>query len=202
MIRVLIAEDMHMVRGGLVELFEGEADLAVVAQTGMGSEVVPSALRTRPDIALVDIGMPGLDGISAAAQLRMYLPRCKVLILTASSEFGDLRRAMDAHVAGFLLKTTPAQELMHSIRGVAAGAKVIDPALVLDSRRDQPNPLTDRETSVLRIAAEGKDMLRIAIQLNLTVGTVRNYVRSAITKLNARNRLDAIRIARDSGWIF
>ncbi|MEU0069262.1 response regulator transcription factor [Streptomyces sp. NPDC006332] len=201
MIRIVIAEDMHMVRGALVALLEMEPDLKVVAQFDSGDRLVPTALELLPDVAIVDIDLPGLDGLSAADQLRTAVPTCRVLILTSLGRPGTFRRAMAAKVSGFLLKDAPPDQLADAVRRVAAGGRVIDPQLALAAWEVEENPLTRREVEVMKLAADGAEAMEIATRLFLSIGTVRNYLTSAVTKLNARNRVDAIRIAEDNGWL-
>lgn len=200
-IRLLLAEDMNMVRGALVALLSLEDDLEVVAELARGDQIVPTALDCRPDVAIIDIDLPGLDGLNAAVRLREKLPECRTLILTSLGRPGTVRRALTARVNGYLLKDAPPQELADAIRRVVAGQRVIDPQLALDVWGSAENPMTERETEVLRLAAEGLEAGEIAKQLQLARGTVRNYLTSAVTKLLARNRVDAIRIARDAGWL-
>ncbi|MER6300317.1 response regulator transcription factor [Kitasatospora sp. NPDC001539] len=201
MIRILLAEDMHMVRGALVALLDLEDDLEVVAETERGDLVVPKALETGPDVAIIDIDLPGMDGLTAAGRLKSELPQCRSLILTSLGRPGTLRRALEAQVSGFLLKDAPPAQLAEAVRGVAAGRRVIDPQLLLDAFDSGRNPLTLRETEVLRAAAGGAEAAEIAAALHLSVGTVRNYLTTIVTKLNARNRIDAIRLAEESGWL-
>lgn len=201
MIRILLAEDMHMVRGALVALLDLEDDLSVVAETDRGDQVVPKALETRPDVAIIDIDLPGLDGLTAARLLGTELPQCRTLILTSLGRPGTLRRALEAKVAGFLLKDAPPHRLAEAVRGVAAGRRVVDPQLVLDAFDSGESPLTPREAEVLRAAAGGAAAGEIAAALHLSAGTVRNYLTTVVTKLGARNRIDAIRIAAESGWL-
>ncbi|WP_037859029.1 response regulator transcription factor [Streptomyces sp. NRRL S-340] len=201
MIRILLAEDMHMVRGALVALLDLEEDLTVVSELERGDEILSAAREHRPDVAIIDIDLPGLDGLSAAELLHERLPECRALILTSLGRPGTLRRAMSAHVAGFLLKDAPPSELAHAVRRVAAGQRVVDPQLALAAWGGAESPLTTRETEVLQLAAQGTEPQEIAAHLRLSVGTVRNYLTTTVTKLNARNRVDAIRIARESGWL-
>ncbi|MDP9863941.1 MULTISPECIES: response regulator transcription factor [Streptosporangium] len=202
MIRVLLAEDQHVIRGALVALLGLEPDLEVVAAVESGDAVVPSALIHRPDVAVLDIDMPGtLDGLAAAAVLRAELPGCRVLMLTGYGKPGHLRRALGAQVDGFLLKTAPPEELVSGIRKVAGGERVLDPSLAVTAWDLADNPLTPREADVLRLAAEGAEATEIAGRLYLSAGTVRNYLTTIVTKLNARNRTDAVRIASEAGWI-
>jgi len=201
MIRVLIAEDMHMIRGALVALLSREDDMEVVAELERGDEIVATALRTRPDVAVVDIDMPGLDGLSAAEQLHDQLPECRTLVLTGLSQPGNLLRALKVHVRGFIVKDAPAATLADGVRRVAAGERVLDPELVAAALETGSSPLTGRETDVLRAADSGASTEGIAAQLSLSSATVRNYLSNAITKTGGRNRIDAIRIARDAGWL-
>jgi two-component system response regulator DesR len=201
MIRILIAEDMHMIRGALVALLRLETDIEVVAELERGDAILEAALRTRPDVAVVDIDLPGLDGLSAAAALHEQLPSCKTLVLTGLSQPGNLLRALKIHVRGFLLKDAPAPQLASAIRAVAAGRRVLDPDLVAAAVETGATPLTERETDVLRAAQLGGSTVDIAERLHLSPTTVRNYLSNAIGKLGARNRLDAIRIAEDAGWL-
>jgi two-component system response regulator DesR len=201
MIRVLIAEDMHLIRGALVALLSLEADMEIVAELERGDEVVETAVRVRPDVAVVDIDMPGLDGLSAAEQLYDKLPECRTLVLTGMSQPGNLLRALQVHVRGFIIKDAPADTLADGIRRVAAGERVIDPELVAAALETGASPLTARESDVLRAADDGISTEQIADRLSLSPATVRNYLSNAITKVGARNRIDAIRISRDAGWL-
>jgi two-component system response regulator DesR len=200
-IRVLVAEDQHMIRGALVALIDREPDLEVVAELHRGDAVLDAALRSRPDVAVLDIDMPGLDGLGAARQLHEQLPGCQNLVLTGLSQPGHLLRALKAHVRGFLLKDAPAATLADGIRRVAAGHRVIDPELVAAALETGESPLTSRETDVLRTAETGISTEEMANVLALSPATVRNYLSNAISKVGARSRIDAIRIARDAGWI-
>ena len=201
MTRVLIAEDMHMIRGALVALLSLEHDIEVVAEVERGDAIVEAALRTHPDVAVLDIDLPGLDGLSAAAALHDQVPGCRALVLTGLGQPGNLLRALKANVRGFLLKDAPASELANAIRSVAAGRRVIDPELVAAAIETGSSPLTHREADVLRCAESGLRTTEIGDRLALSPATVRNYLSSCIAKLGARNRLDAIRIARDAGWL-
>ena len=201
MIRVLIAEDMHMIRGALVALLRLEADIDVVAELERGDAIVETALKTRPDVAVIDIDLPGVDGLSAAATLREQLPSCQTLVLTGLSQPGNLLRALKVHVKGFLLKDAPASALANAIRSVAAGRRVLDPELVAVAVETGASPLTARETDVLRAAVTGRSTEEIGSLLNLSPTTVRNYLSNAISKLGARNRMDAVRIAEEAGWL-
>jgi two-component system response regulator DesR len=196
----MLAEDMNMVRGALVALLNLEPDIEVVGEVASGDEIVPRAVDWRPDVAIVDIDLPGIDGLTAAAQLSKQLPSCRTLILTSLGRPGNLRRAVAAQVSGFILKDAPPDRLAEAIRGVAAGRRVIDPQLALAAWDSVENPLTARESEVLRLAAGGAEVAEIAAALYLSAGTVRNYLTTAVTKLNARNRVDAIRIASEAGW--
>lgn len=201
MIRILLAEDMNMVRGALVALLNLESDLDVVAEVERGDEIVDTALKIRPDVAIIDIDLPGLDGLTAAARLRERVPECRTLILTSLGRPGTLRRALSAQVSGYLLKDAPPKQLAEAVRRVAAGQRAIDPQLAVAAWGGTENPLTERENEVLKLAAEGAEAPEIARLLHLTTGTVRNYLTAVVAKLNARNRVDAIRIARESGWL-
>ncbi|AQZ60629.1 putative two-component system response regulator [[Actinomadura] parvosata subsp. kistnae] len=201
MIRVLIAEDMHMIRSALVALLSLEDDMEVVAEIERGDEVLATALRTEPDVAVLDIDLPGLDGLSAAEQLSARLPACRTLVLTGLSQPGNLLRALKVHVRGFIVKDAPAHALTDGIRRIARGERVIDPELVAAALETGSSPLTPRETEVLRAAATGIRVAQIATDLSLSQATVRNYLSNAISKVGARNRIDAIRISRDAGWL-
>jgi two-component system, NarL family, response regulator DesR len=201
MVRVLVAEDMQILRDTLVAVLDLEDDIEVVGEIATGDKVVPAALALRPDVAVVDIDLPGVDGLTAAAALRDRLPECRVLILTALAVPSNLRRALDAHVAGFLGKDAPSQDLIAAVRRVAAGERVIDPRLAVAALEVRHSPLSVREAEILRHYSDGRDPADIAAELHLSYGTVRNYLASAVTKLDARNRVDAIRVARESGWL-
>lgn len=201
MIRILLAEDQSMVRGALVALLGLEGDIEVVAQVSRGDEVVAAAVASQPDVALLDIEMPGMDGLEAAGSLRDQVPSCRVLILTTFGRPGYLRRAMESGVSGFVIKDAPASELALAIRRVAAGERVIDPGLALAALGEGNNPLTPREREVLAAAARGTSIADIAAALFLSEGTVRNYLSEAIQKLDARNRVEAARIAEEKGWL-
>lgn len=201
MIKVLIAEDMHMLRRALVSLLELESDIEVVAEAASGDEILPRAMAVVPDVAVLDIDLPAMDGITVASLLHEKLPTCRTMILTSLGRPGNLRRALSARVSGFLLKDAEPDQLAAAIRGVAKGERVIDPQLALAALDAGENPLTPREAQVLRLAAEGEDVGQIAGRLLLSAGTVRNYLTTVVFKLNARNRVDAIRVARESGWI-
>lgn len=201
MIRVLLAEDQTMVRGALAALLRLEGDVAVVAEVARGDTVVPAALEARPDVALLDIELPGGDGLAAALALRTALPQCRVVMLTTFGRVGYLRRAMDGGAVGFLVKDAPVTELAMAIRRVMAGERVVDPALALAALGAGANPLTPREREVLAIASAGGTVADIAARLHLSDGTVRNHLSTAIGKLDARNRIEAARIAEEKGWL-
>lgn len=200
-VRVLLAEDANMVRGALAALIELEPDLTVVAEVGSGDMVMPAARECHPDVAIIDIDLPAVDGLTAAQLLHKELPSCRTLILTGLGRPATVRRALSASVSGFLLKDAPSQRLAEAIREVAAGRRVVDPHLALTAWDVGENPLSPRETQVLRFAAGGADAAEIAAELRLSAGTVRNYLTRIRVKLNARNRLDATRIAREAGWL-
>ena len=201
MIRVLLAEDQGMMRGALAALLDLEPDLEVVAQVASGDRVVATALETKPDVALLDIEMPGLDGLEAAAALRAALPSCKVLIVTTFGRPGYLRRAMEAGASGFLVKDGPVEQLAEVIRRATKGERVIDPALAAVALSAGPNPLSPRERDVLAASAGGETVADVAASLFLSEGTVRNYLSSAIQKTGARNRIEAARTAERNGWL-
>jgi two-component system response regulator DesR len=200
-ISVLLAEDQAMVRGALAGLLSLEPDIEVVAQVARGDEVLGAALRERPDVALLDIEMPGIDGLAAAALLRAELPDCKVLILTTFGRPGYLRRAMEQGAAGFLLKDAPSDDLARAIRRATHGERVVDPGLAAAALSEGPSPLTPREHDVLAAAREHATVSDIASALHLSPGTVRNYLSAAIGKTGARNRGEAIRAAEEKGWL-
>ncbi|MFF3482283.1 response regulator [Streptomyces sp. NPDC002701] len=200
-IRVLLAEDQGMMRGALALLLGLEADIEVVAQVGTGDAIVGAALESRPDVALLDIELPGISGLDAAALLREETPDCRVLILTTFGRPGYLRRAMEAGAAGFLVKDGPVEELAQAIRRVLTGETVIDPALAAAALGAGPNPLTARECDVLKASADGATVADIASKLHLSESTVRNYLSSAIGKTSTRNRTEAMREARHQGWL-
>lgn len=201
MIRLLIADDQALVRGALSALLGLESDIEVVAEVGRGDEVVDAALAAHPDVAMVDIEMPGLDGIAAAAALRAALPECRVLIVTTFGRPGYLTRAMRAGASGFVVKDTPAAQLADAVRRVAQGLRVVDPVLAADSLAQGDSPLTERETDVLAAAQTGGSIADIARLLHLSEGTVRNHLSAAIGKTGARNRADAARLAQENGWL-
>jgi len=200
-IRVLIAEDQGMVRGALKALLAMEGDIEIVAETDRADEVLPLASRTKPDVALLDIEMPGGDGITAAGQLRSELPSCRTLILTTFGRPGFLRRAMESGASGFMLKDAPAHELALAIRRTMAGERVIDPGLAAAALSSGISPLSEREREVLVAGQDGATIAEIAKMLFLSEGTVRNYLSSAIQKLEVNNRTEAARVAEDQGWL-
>jgi two-component system response regulator DesR len=201
MIRVLIAEDQAMIRGALAALLGLEEDVEVVAQVERGDQVAAAATRTRPDVAILDIEMPGGDGLTAAAELRNAVPACRVLMLTVFGRPGYLRRAMDSGALGFLLKDSPPEQLADAVRRTARGERVIDPKLAVAAVAAGANPLTPRERDVLALSVRGASVEQVAAKLNLGQGTVRNYLSIAIQKLDARNRVEAARIAEENGWL-
>ncbi|MFF5590962.1 DNA-binding response regulator [Streptomyces althioticus] len=201
MIRVLLAEDQAMVREALAALLGLEPDIEVVAQVARGDEVLAAARAHDVDVALLDIEMPGATGIEAAAVLHRELRDLKLVVLTTFGRPGYLRGAMESGADAFLVKDAPAARLAEAIRRVLAGERVIDPALAAAALAEGANPLTDREREVLRAAADGSTNADLAATLHLSPGTVRNYLSTAIQKLAARNRTEAVRIARDKGWL-
>ncbi|MCA1728128.1 MAG: response regulator transcription factor [Actinobacteria bacterium] len=201
MVRVLLAEDQAMVRGALSALLTLEEDIEIVADASRGDEVVSAALDTLPDVALLDIEMPGGDGLGAAAELREHLPSCRVIILTTFGRAGYLRRAMESGAVGFLLKDAPASELATAIRRAMNGERIVDPGLAAAALSEGNNPLTDREREVLAASANGATIEDVARKLYLSEGTVRNYLSTAIKKLETRNRVEAARLAERKGWL-
>jgi two-component system response regulator DesR len=200
-IRILLAEDQAMVRGALTALLRLEEDLDVVAEVSQGDQVLPTAMKTKPDIALLDIEMPGSDGLSAAQALHKSLPSCRIVILTTFGRSGYLRRAMESGAVGFLLKDAPADQLATAIRRVMSGERVVDPELALSALSDGDNPLTGRERDVLKASLDGASIADIAAQLYLSEGTVRNHISAAIQKLNVHNRMEAAHLAQERGWL-
>ncbi|MFI0234167.1 response regulator [Streptomyces sp. NPDC017086] len=200
-VRVLLAEDQGMMRGALALLLGMEEDIEVVAQLGTGDGIVDAVLAHRPDVALLDIELPGMSGLDAAAELRVRAPGCRVLILTTFGRPGYLRRAMEAGAAGFLVKDGPVEELAAAIRRVLAGQTVVDPVLAAAALSAGPNPLTARECEVLRASVDGATVADIALRLRLSESTIRNYLSSAIGKTGTRNRTEAVREARQQGWL-
>lgn len=201
MIRVLLAEDQAMVRGALSALLSREQDIEIVAEVARGDEVVQAALATQPDVALLDIEMPGSSGLDAAVALRKALPSCLMVILTTFGRSGYLRRAMESGAVGFLLKDAPAAELAVALRRVMAGERVVDPDLALATLSEGHNPLTPRERDVLSASLFGASLADIAARLTLSEGTVRNHLSTAMQKLGAQNRMEAARLAEQKGWL-
>jgi len=200
-IRVLLAEDQGMVRGALASLLGLEPDIEVVAQVARGDEVLGAAQSVDPDVALLDIEMPGATGLEALAQLREALPRCRILILTTFGRPGYLRRAMETGASGFLLKDAPAQELASAIRRAVAGERVVDPGLAAAALSEGESPLTAREHEVLAASRNYATVADIAGALYLSPGTVRNHLSSVMQKLDARNRAEALKLAEEKGWL-
>ena len=201
MIRLLLADDQALVRGALAALLALESDLEVVAEVGRGDEVVDAAVEGKADVVLMDVEMPGLDGIAATAALRKALPSARVLIVTTFGRPGYLRRAMEAGASGFVVKDTPARRLAEAVRRVHAGLRVLDPALAEESLVSGASPLTVRETEVLRAARDHGTVADMAGVLHLSEGTVRNHLSAAIGKTGARNRTEAVRTAEQQGWL-
>jgi two-component system response regulator DesR len=200
-IRILLAEDQAMVRGALTALLRMEDDIEVVAEVSQGDQVLSAALKSQPDVALLDIEMPGSDGLSVAQALHKSLPSCRIVILTTFGRSGYLRQAMESGAVGFLLKDAPADQLAVALRRVMAGERVVDPDLALSALSDGENPLTGRERDVLRASLDGTSITDIATQFYLSEGTVRNHISTAIQKLNAHNRMEAAQLAKRKGWL-
>ena len=200
-IRLLLADDQALVRGALAALLSLEYDLEVAAEVDRGDLVVPTAVEVRPDVAVLDIEMPGLDGIAATGALRQALPACRVLVVTTFGRPGYLRRAMEAGASGFLVKDAPAEQLADAIRRVHAGLRVVDPALAAETLATGESPLTGRERDVLVAARDGGTVADIARLLVLSDGTVRNYLSSAMGKTGARTRAEAVLVAERRGWL-
>ncbi|WP_432536656.1 response regulator transcription factor [Kineococcus arenarius] len=201
MIDVLLAEDMHIVRSALVSLLDAEEDLRVVAAVERGDEVLPALARTPAHVAVVDLEMPGLDGIEVAAQIRREVPTTRVILLTALGRPASVRAALSAGASGFVLKNAPVDHLIDGIRTVAGGGRVLHPELATAAIQLGDSPLTPRESEVLTLIAEGCSVTETAEQLILSQGTVRNYLTAVVDKLGARGRPDAVRIAQSNGWI-
>jgi two-component system, NarL family, response regulator DesR len=201
MIRLLLADDQALVRGAIASLLDLEPDLEVVAQVGRGDEVVDAARAAKADVALLDVEMPGLDGIATARRLRAEYPSCRALIVTTFGRPGYVRLALEAGASGFLVKDTPSGQLAAAVRRVAAGERVIDPTLAAESLAAGPSPLSPRETDVLIAIRQGSSSAEVAAQLHLSEGTVRNHLSSAIGKTGARNAPEAARIAAENGWL-
>ena len=200
-IRLVLADDQALVRGAIAALLGLEPDLEVVAEVGSGDAVLPAVLEHRPDVALLDVEMPGLDGIAATAEVRRGAPDTRVLIVTTFGRPGYLRRALQAGASGFVVKDTPAAQLADAVRRVHAGLRVVDPGLATDSLLAGESPLTTRETEVLQAARDGSPVAAIAARLFLSEGTVRNHLSSAIGKTGATNRAEAVLTAEGNGWL-
>lgn len=200
-IRVLLADDQALVRGALAALLNLESDIEVVAEVGRGDEVVEAAIGGQVQVCLLDIEMPGMDGIAVAGQLARDHPQIRSLIVTTFGRPGYLRRAMESGASGFVVKDTPATELAEAVRRVHAGVRVVDPALAAESLTGGSNPLTERERDVLRVALEGAPVATIATRVHLSAGTVRNYLSSAIGKTGTTTRVQAARTAQERGWL-
>ncbi|MFD7667189.1 response regulator transcription factor [Streptomyces sp. NPDC059788] len=200
-IRLLLADDQALIRQALCALLGLEEDFDVVASVGRGDEIVDAARTARPDVALLDIEMPGLDGLAAAAVLAKQVPDCRVVILTTFGRAGYLRRAMEAGAVGFVVKDAPVEVLADAIRRVTQGERVVDPALAVATLAAGESPLTARERDVLIAARSGATVAEIAANLYLSEGTVRNYLSAATTKTQTRNRMEALRVADERGWL-
>jgi two-component system, NarL family, response regulator DesR len=201
MIRVMVADDQALVRGALAAMLGLEPDIEVVAQVSTGDEVVAAATAARPDVALLDVQMPGQDGITAAAELHRALPACRIVVCTTFGRPGYLSRAMAAGAVGFVVKDAPPEQLVDAVRRVHAGLRVVDPALAAESLATGQSPLTERERDVLRVASSGGTIADVARILSLSQGTVRNHLSAAIGKTGARTRAEAARVAEDRGWL-
>ena len=204
MIRVVLAEDQAMVLGALSALLEtdpGIPEIKVVARAANGKLALSAVAQHKPDVLVTDIEMPEMTGLSLAAEVRQHHPRTRVIILTTFARPGYLRRALDAGALGYLLKDRPAAELAEAVRRVARNLRVVDPELAAEAWGADPDPLTERERQVLWRAGEGTSTMDIAAELNLSEGTVRNYLSEAISKLGAANRTEAARLARTKGWL-
>jgi len=200
-IRVLIADDQALVRGALVALLRLENDIEVVAEVGSGAEAVVAARTHNPDVALLDVQMPGMDGLTAAAELHAVAPTCRVIVCTTFGRPGYLARAMAAGAAGFVVKDAPPEQLVDAVRRVHSGLRVVDPVLAAESLASGRSPLTPREHEVLRAAARGGTVAEVAKQVGLSQGTVRNHLSAAIGKTGARTSADAVRLAEERGWL-
>ncbi|WHU60530.1 response regulator transcription factor [Trueperella pyogenes] len=200
-IRVVLADDQALVRGALAALLSLEEGIDVVGQTGRGEELVRLVEELHPDVALVDIEMPGMDGIEATGQIAAAHPEVACLIVTTFGRPGYLQRALDAGARGFVVKETPAEQLADMVRAVHAGQRVIDPALATEALFSGANPLTEREREILRLALNGGTVADIAARVYLSEGTVRNHLSAAIGKMGVRTRAEAARAARDLGWL-
>jgi len=200
-IRVLLADDQAMVRGALATVLGLEPDIEVVGQVGSGDEVLAAAEGSRPDVALLDVQMPGKDGLTAAAELHAALPSCRIIVCTTFGRPGYLARAMTAGAAGFVVKDSPPEQLVDAVRRVHSGLRVVDPALAAESLATGASPLTPREHEVLRAASDGGTVSDVARRLHLSEGTVRNHLSAAIGKTGARTRAEAVRLAEERGWL-
>jgi two-component system, NarL family, response regulator DesR len=201
MIRILLADDQALVRGALAAMLGLEADMRVVAEASSGAEAIDTARRVQPDVALLDVQMPGMDGLTAAAELRKVVPSCRVIICTTFGRPGYLARAMAAGAVGFVVKDAPPEQLVDALRRVHSGLRVVDPALAAESLASGASPFTEREREVLLVAKDGSTVAEIARTLHLSSGTVRNHLSSAIGKTGAKTRAEAARIAEDRGWL-
>ncbi|WP_406069035.1 DNA-binding response regulator [Micromonospora sp. NBC_01638] len=201
-LRILLAEDVHMIRGALVALLQLQPDFEVVVELARGDKILSAALSHRPQVAIIDVNLPGLDGLSAARQLHLQLPTCRTLILTGIEQPGMLERSIEAGVTGFILKGSSPTTLAAAVREVAAGRRVVDSQIALAALNERRfNPLSPREAEILTKTAHGHSAGEIASMLHLSIGTIRNNLTSITAKLGARTRVDAVRIARDAGWI-
>jgi two-component system response regulator DesR len=198
---LLLADDQALVRGAMAALLDMEPDLKVVAEVGRGDEVLDAVRDQAVDVALLDVEMPGMDGVAAARELHRAVPACRVLMVTTFGRAGYLRQAMAAGASGFIVKDTPARQLADAVRRVHEGLRVVDPALAAQSLAQGDSPLTERESDVLRSARDGGTVADIARDLHLSEGTVRNHLSSAIGKTGARTRAEAVRLAVDNGWL-
>jgi two-component system, NarL family, response regulator DesR len=201
LIRVVVADDQALVRGALATMLDLEPDITVVAQAGNGEEVLSAAQQSRPDVVLMDVQMPGKDGLTTAEELHNVVPSCKILICTTFGRPGYLARAMACGASGFVVKDAPPEHLVDAVRRVHNGLRVVDPALAAESLTTGTNPLTEREHDVLRAAADGRTVAAVAKSLHLSEGTVRNHLSSVIGKTGARTRSEAVRIAEQRGWL-
>lgn len=201
MIRLLLADDQALVRGAMAALLDMEPDLTVVAEVGRGDEVLDAVKANDVDVALLDVEMPGMDGVAAARELHRMMPACRVLMVTTFGRAGYLKQAMAAGASGFIVKDTPARQLADAVRRVHDGLRVVDPHLAAQSLAQGDSPLTERESDVLRSAQDGGTVADIARDLHLSEGTVRNHLSSAIGKTGARTRAEAVRLAVDNGWL-
>jgi two-component system response regulator DesR len=201
MIKLLLADDQALVRGAMAALLDMEPDLKVVAEVGRGDEVADAVVAHEVDVALLDVEMPGMDGVAAAREVSRVFPSCRTLMVTTFGRAGYLRQAMAAGASGFVVKDTPARQLADAVRRVHEGLRVVDPGLAAQSLAQGDSPLTEREAGVLRAARDGGTVADIARELHLSEGTVRNHLSSAIGKTGARTRAEAVRLALDNGWL-